>query len=318
MKLFWFSIKNYFRSYKYIFTPLGIISLFLIISLSIAIPGIINAVMKMVNTIAQTFEGYTIDWDKTGGYFTNFLMQQNWGDLNGTVAKFTDPAFLSESFTSIVLQIFPDLPVDMALVQATVSECVSQIFTYVLLVLVFVILGFIISFFLTRMFVKQEIVKRRIWQRIVFSLLDAAISLLVIWGVLSVLKLGPAGIPLVILILLAQAILSIVEGWLIHGFKTIKLKHVLNFKNVLALILSSLLIIVLGVGTVLLVNLLGMTVVTVVIALSMFIITNAVVTANSEGYVGYMAHEGLYKKEIKKLENSKKDKKSDEKKEKLE
>lgn len=318
MKLFWFSIKNYFRSYKYIFTPLGIISLFLIIGLSIAIPGIVNAVMKMVNTIAQTFEGYTIDWDKTGGYFTNFLMQQNWGDLNGTVAKFTDPAFLSESFTSIILQIFPDLPVDMTLVQATVSECVSQIFTYVLLVLAFVILGFIISFFLTRMFVKQEIVKRRIWQRIVFSLLDAAISLLVIWGILSVLQLGPAGIPLVILILLAQAILSIIEGWLIHGLKTIKLKHVLNFKNVLALILSSLLIIVLGVGTVLLVNLLGMTVVTVVIALSMFIITNAVVTANSEGYVGYLAHEDLYKKEINKLEKSKKDKKSDEKKEKLE
>ena len=311
MRIFWFSIKNYFKSLRFVFTPLGVMALFLIISLSIAIPSIISSVKSMVTNISTILGGYSIDWNEVSGHFTRFLLNQDWSNPSQVLVNFMNIDYLKDSFMQIIREIFPNVDVDISSIVEIVQTTIAEIFLQLLSIVVMLVIGFIIGFFLTRMFVKQDVVKRKIWQRIVFAIVDAIISLLVIWGIIKAIPIQGWNIVIITLILLAHMVLTIIEGWVIHGVKRIKLKEVLNIKNLIFLLLANILIIALGVGTVLLINLLKMIVVTIVIGLSLFATTNAAVCSNAEGYVGFLVHGGLVKEGIE-AKKAKKAKKSDE------
>lgn len=303
MRVLKVSLLNYLKSLKYTFTPLGILSLCLIIGFSIAIPGIINSVKNLVSSVAQTFGGYEVDWDAVSGEFTNFLLKQDWSDLSTTVANLMNKDYLIASFTEIIQNLFPTIQIDVATVVALINQAIVEVIAYILLIFAFIVLGFILGFTLTRQQVKNDLVKRKLWKAIVFSIVDIIISLLVLYGIVKVLMSdSPVKALFIILIILAALAFSLFEGWLVHGVKRVKLTKVLNIWNILALILSDIIVVGIAALTIFLVSLANLPAVTVVIALSVITITIAVVFANAEAYVYYLANDVWFKKESKKLE----------------
>ena len=149
-----------------------------------------------------------------------------------------------------------------------------------------IIACFVAGIFVTGSQIHSAIRKRTIGKLIIFAIIDSIISIAVIYlAVFSIASLGLWGIAITVALFIAQSIFSFFEGWLIHGRKVIKLRKVLNFKNVFFLLLSTIVIILIGVGITALVNLANMIAVTAIIALTLFIVSQVVIACNAESYV---------------------------------
>ena len=300
MKILLLSLKNYLKGLKFIFTPIGILSLFLITALSIAIPNIINSIKSLVDGVANIFSDPAVDWESAFTFLLATIAAEDWSQPVETFNKIISQDYLSNTLIASLQVLFPELSDDLSQVEVLVSSTIQTIFLMVAFIFLMVLLGFVIGHLVTEWFVKGSLRKRKIWQKIVFGLLDLIISVFVIWLVIKCFTIGPWGILLVFVILLSHAALYLFEAWLIYGYKKVKLFEIFNFKNYGFLLLSNLILIVIGVLITFLISLTKLYVVVFILALALFVVTHAVITANTEAYVAYVTDEGNMFKEDKK------------------
>ena len=305
MRVFLVSLKNYAKSLKFIFTPLGVLMFFTIIAFSIMIPNCINAVKNLVTNIQDTFGGYNVDINDAASRFSMIILKQDWSNPATAIANITNTDYLVAEVNVILKELFPTLEIDVQTVAEMVKNSVGEVLSNVLAAFVLIILGFLIGQLVAKIFVNTEIKKRKWWQFIVFGLADTFISLFMIYLIILILSsnLGYWSILLIGLLLIIESLIGVIEGWVIHGTKRIPFKKVFKFSSIIFLFLADLLVILIGVGIVLLIHLLGFIALTVVMALSIFSVTYAAVGANAEGYVTYLANEGLLKEKLKAEKN---------------
>lgn len=301
------SFKNFLKGLKYIFTPLGVISVFLIIGLSIAIPNIMSAVTNMINGVAEIISHTNVDTQAAMQKIAGVVAGLDWSNPVVTIAQLSDAEYLKTLLFDTLHNMFPDAELQIQAIQTLVQDTVQTILIQITIVVIMIVIGFILGHILTRMFVKSEIRKRKFWKAIVFGLLDTVISVLVIYVTVRILASSMplwADILLILVIFLAHSFFAMFEGWLIHARKRVPLKKVFKFSSFIFVFIADLIIIVLGIGTVLLINLMGFIVLTVLMALSILSISHAVISANGESYVYYVANEGWIKAELKKKKSA--------------
>ena len=304
------SFKNFLKGLKYVFTPLGIIALFLIIALSIAIPTIVNSIQTMVNDIISTFNGYSTDFPTVLAALTKWAASLDWSNPGDTIANFSDVNYLTNEFKTILVDIFPDLKGDISSATETIKSCVLIITQQLLFIVVMFLISIVASFIITRLIINKDITRRKWYIAIIFAIIDSIIGILALLLALKCLKLGSWGILLAILVFIVYSIIPFFEGYLIHGIKRIKFKKVFNIKNFLLIFLANIILIFLGVGVTYLISLANLIVLTTVMGVTIFIITISVIESNAEGYVAYMANEGLLKEKLKEEKVQKKQNKA--------
>ena len=311
MKIFKLSFTNYFKGLKQVFTPIGIILIFGIIAFSVLFTGALNAVQEMTKGIAATVEGYTFDWNEVSGEFYSHFLSLDWSQPENTILLFLNQDFLVSNFQEIIHNLYPNIDIDVQTIATLISQCALTIIGYIIGAIFILIGGIIVGYFVTRAFIRRDLTHRKWWQAILFSIIDAGILILAIYLTIKAYEsFGQNGIWFVLLILVIMLFLSLFEGWLLHGVKRVKLRKVLNIKNIILLLIANVIIIALGLGTVLLVSLANMIVLTTVLALAIVEVTQVVVTSNAESYVRYLSEDVYYKeqgKKIKKLEKENKE-----------
>lgn len=310
MKIFKLSFKNYFKGLKQVFTPIGIILIFGIIAFTILISGVSNAVQDMMKGVTATIEGYSFDWNEISGEFYSYFRGLDWSAPEATIIQLTNQDFLVSSFQTIIHDLYPTIDIDVQTIATLAQECAVKILGHIIGFVLIFIAGIIIGYFVTRGFIRRDLAHRKWWQAILFSIIDAGILILAIYLTLKAFEsFGSNGIFFVILILVGMLILSLFEGWLLHGVKHVKLHKVLNIKNVILLLLANIIIIGLGLGTVLLVSLANMIVLTAVLALAIVEVTQVVVTSNAESYVRFLSDDTNIKEQAKKIKKLEKENK---------
>lgn len=310
MKIFKLSFKNYFKGLKQVFTPIGIILIFGIIAFSVLISGVSNAIQDMMKGVTATIEGYSFDWNEISGEFYSYFRGLDWSAPEATIIQLTNQDFLVSSFQTIIHDLYPTIDIDVQTIATLAQECAVKILGHIIGFVLIFIAGIIVGYFVTRGFIRRDLAHRKWWQAILFSIIDAGILILAIYLTLKAFEsFGSNGIFFVILILVGMLILSLFEGWLLHGVKHVKLHKVLNIKNVILLLLANIIIIGLGLGTVLLVSLANMIVLTAVLALAIVEVTQVVVTSNAESYVHFLSDDTNIKEQAKKIKKLEKENK---------
>lgn len=310
MKIFKLSFKNYFKGLKQVFTPIGIILIFGIIAFTILISGVSNAVQDMMKGVTATIEGYSFDWNEISGEFYSYFRGLDWSAPEATIIQLTNQDFLVSSFQTIIHDLYPTIDIDVQTIATLAQECAVKILGHIIGFVLIFIAGIIVGYFVTRGFIRRDLAHRKWWQAILFSIIDAGILILAIYLTLKAFEsFGSNGIFFVILILVGMLILSLFEGWLLHGVKHVKLHKVLNIKNVILLLIANIIIIGLGLGTVLLVSLANMIVLTAVLALAIVEVTQVVVTSNAESYVRFLSDDTNIKEQAKKIKKLEKENK---------
>ena len=305
MKIFKQTLKNYLKGLRFVFTPIGIVSIFVIIGFSIMIPGILNACKTMVEQVAKELSEIKIDWKEVGGEFVAFLKGLDWKNPSSVIAQF-NADYLKTHFLDILRNVYPEIDTKIEAISTAVNNCVAMIGMYIAIFIILIVVGFVVGYFVTRWLIRRDIAHRKWFFAILFAIVDAIICVIVLYAASKLYKsMGNNYIWILGLILLGLSIYSLFEAWLIQGIKKVKLGKVLNIKNVIFLILGHITIILIGLVATFLISLAKMPVLTIVIALSLFVVTQVVITFNAEGYVRELAGEVTIKekdKKIKKLE----------------
>ncbi len=279
-------IINYFKSFKYIFTPLGTMFLGLLLGLSVLIPGTIVALDSLINEVKELGEGVNLDFGKLWEQLREAITALNWDNPGDAFQIMLSSEWINEVIMeSLNLILGSDFSMFSEQLQRIIDTFVSSMGTLFFILIFFFIIGFIIGFILTRFFIRRNIAKRTLWKWFLSVLINAALSVGMVFGVIIFYSFWkPSAVFSALLLLIIQSVLSLIGAYYLYAYKKVKLTNVLNIKNTGFYLLGNTLILILSIIfslIALLIN--GM--MGAFVALAIFEILLCVMTMNAESYV---------------------------------
>ncbi len=244
------TIKNFIINLKYYFIPLGTLFLGLILGFSIAIPGIYRALQDALNSLKLLITGVDID---PAAFFDSLyaaVRSFDWHDPVAAVKMMLDAAWLKQTFLNAAMAFFQNRLPDYANeIDAIYRTLLGEVKAYVIVVAVWAILGIFAGFLLTKTFIRKTIARRGFIKALLVPFLDALLSTTVVALCIWLITVWlPGGIITIAAYLILSAFIHLLEAHVIHSWKKLKLKQIVNVKNCLLLLLTNLIVIALSIG----------------------------------------------------------------------
>lgn len=279
-------LKSFFKSLKYFFTPFGTLALGMILGLSVAIPLMSAAIGELAESIQDIANNASLDFNALKDSFVSSVGALNWSEPTEAIRSILSRDWLMNTFTECVKALVEDYEPLVAQAQEALNHCIATIVAGVVLVLFFAIVGIIAGYFVTKSLIRRTIAKRAFWKLFLATLIDSV--LVTAYVVLSsyLTALWPAS--LIIFTLLSPFLIGIgalIEAYLLHGWKTVKAREIINVKNSFKLLLVNLLIILIAAAFTAIIVAVVNTVTGIFVGLALFEIAAIVIGMNAEAYV---------------------------------
>ena len=303
MKVIKNCLKNLFVNLKYYFVPLGISAFFIIIGLSVGIPAVVGSIKETFNGIAAKLGSVEFDWlSALNKIFEKVTSIDQSKGLDSVLATVSDKDWLISALTDVAKALFGDSISGDEIVNL-IRNCAQTIVSAFSYILIMAVIGFIVSFFVIMVAVRKSMTKTGWIKAILFSIVDTALFFLFAW---IYIKVNPSQGWVKTLIniayLIGIIIFSFVESFIFHGIKKLKLKEVLNLKNMLFWLIGNTLTLLIGIGL----TIIPVVVVPwyggIVLAIPFIEIVFLVIHMNAEGYIGQLANEKKQQTKAKKVE----------------
>lgn len=285
-------IKNYFKSLKYFFTPLGTMFLGMMIGFSILLPGIFSAASQLIDSLKQIANNVNLDFNKLINDLWNAVKSLDWNSPSNALSTLFSSQWLNDVLNKILESALgTDFQSFNLQVSTIVDTFIAQVASCVILFVMFWIIGFSSGFTLVKFLIRRDIARRSLFKLLLANFLNSALTSAMVFLSLWLFTLWEYSIIIsLIIMLLLVGVFALFEAYLIHGFKKIKLKKIVNAKNAGLYMLTNLLIFIISIC---------MTVVAVAInvftglfvGLALVVIAFIVIELNAEAYVKAKASE---------------------------
>ena len=243
------TIKSYLSNLKFIFTPIGVLTVFIIVALSIVYHNVAGAVTNLINTIQKIMEASSSDISAAGGAIYERAAQLDWNNLEEAMKIVTSEEWLTETLNAGAKAAFPESENLTEEIAASINACVDAVVANIYVLIILTATGVVVGFAILKFIITKNMVKRTFWQAllrtVIHTILNATIVALIIY-IISLFKVGL--IVNLIVTFSIYSVLSIFEAYLFNGIKKVPFKKVFNFKGIALLILSSILVIGFTVG----------------------------------------------------------------------
>ena len=279
-------LKNYFKSFKYFFTPLGVIALGVIVGLSIIVPGIMNSVKTMINGVSEIVSEAEINWGAAWDSLLASARELDWSAPASAAGQMFNTDWLTSTLNGCVTEIFSSANPALEQIKELVAACVKDVGIYLAVFVIVTVIGMIVGYILVRFQIRKDIVKRSLWKTILLTIVHAIINVTVILLCLNIMSYTSGILAYVIafLFVLLLSTISFIEAYVVHAIKKVKFKEIVNVKNVLLLLLTDLIIFAITAGLVYLVFLINALVGTF-LSIALIEIASIVIGLNAESYV---------------------------------
>lgn len=279
-------IKNYFKSFKHIFTPLGTMFLGLLLGLSVLVPGMIVALDSLIDGVEELSEGVNLDFGKLWEQLRVAIAALDWNNPEDALQTALSSEWINEVLTqSLNLILGSDFSNFSEQIKTLIDTFVSSVELLFFLLLLFFIMGFIIGFILTRFFIRRNIAKRSLWKWFLSTIINAVLSVGMVFAVIILFSVWkPSAFFSTLLLLILQSIISLLSSYFLYAYKKVKLTDVLNIKNTGFYLLGNTLILLFSI-ILLLIAIIINALMGAFVGLAIFEITLCVMSMNSESYV---------------------------------
>ncbi len=287
-------IKNFFTSLKYFFTPLGTIALGFVIGLSVLLPGLSASVDTLVAEISRILSETQIDLTALKDSFTSALYALDWNDPMEAVKTMLSYDWLTATINGCIAALVESSEAFAVPINAAVAVFVTEIFTYIIVVVIFLLLGVIGGFFLTKWLVRRNVAKRALWKYFLHAFIDGVITATLVafcFWLISVWK--PSVFVTTLSSILLFGFIALFEAYVIHGWKKVKLIKIVNCKNILLLFLTDMIVFVLAAALGYIAVALTNQIVGAFIGVAVFEIAFVVIGLNAEAYVKSIAQKAV-------------------------
>lgn len=279
-------IINFFKNLKYFFTPLGTLALGFIFGLSVFIPGIITSFSTLTDSVQNILSDTTIDFTVLKDSAISAVQALDWNNPLEAIKTMLSNDWLMQTLNECVGSFVESTEVYTAQFSTAVSTFTNDLVSYFAAVIVFLVLGLMGGFFLTKWLVRRNIAKRSLWKYLlnafIDSLLTATLVALCVW-LIQVWK--PSALISSLVSILLFGFISLFEAYIVHAWKKIDIKKIINTKNIFELFATDLIIFLLAGGCVLLAIVLTNIIVGIVIGIVFMEIAFIVIGLNAESYV---------------------------------
>lgn len=238
-------LKNYFVNLKYYFTPLGVFALGVILSLAIALPVISGSVHGLVDYVKSL--DVKLDFSAFLHKILDAVLDLNWRNPAKAITTILNSDWLNKTFSDSIFALVPDAQEVAQEIIDKVNACVSSISLAFLIVFIFAIVGIICGYFLTKYLIRREIAKRAFWKFLLISLIDATVTAAM--PVLSIylsLLWEPSIYFVTVSLPLLWGFVLLLEAYVVHGFRKVKLKEIVTLKNSAKLLLTNILVLLIS------------------------------------------------------------------------
>ena len=279
-------VKNFFMNLKYIFVPMGTVALGLVFGLSVLIPGALSSASVLVDSVAEILEGTPLDWDALLSSVTDSAGELEWSDPVTAVQTMFSDDWLTAALSRAVGALVGDVGAYTSELGAAAGVFAGAMGSYFATLVIFVFLGFLLGYFLLKIFIRRNMARRAFWKYLLISLTDSLITASLVAVSVYLLSLWQPSVFISTSVsLLLFGFISLLEAYIVHGLGKVEFRRVVNFKNILQLIATNLLIFAAAAAMIALLTALTNTFVGIFVGVSLLEIAFIVVGMNAEAYV---------------------------------
>ncbi len=279
-------VKNFFMNLKYIFVPMGTVALGLVFGLSVLIPGALSSASVLVDSVAEILEGTPLDLDALLSSVTDSAGELEWSDPVTAVQTMFSDDWLTAALSRAVGALVGDVGAYTSELGAAAGVFAGAMGSYLSTLVIFVFLGFLLGYFLLKIFIRRNMARRAFWKYLLISLTDSLITASLVAVSVYLLSLWQPSVFISTPVsLLLFGFISLLEAYIVHGLGKVEFRRVVNFKNILQLIATNLLIFAAAAAMVALLTALTNTFVGIFVGVSLLEIAFIVVGMNAEAYV---------------------------------
>lgn len=286
-------ILNYLKNLKHFFTPLGTIFLGILFGLSFLFSGFNSQVNKATNEIQIITQETNISINDLKDCVIESFADVPWEEPIEAIKLITSSEWINGTLKVNISNTIENYQLYAKDIEDVIVNAVSGYVKYIIAFFICIGLGLIGGFFLTKYLIRRRIAKRNFWKFLLITLIDCLLVTglvsLCLWFI-SLWK--PSIIISSLLSIIIFGFISLFEAYLIHGYKNIPFKNVVNVKNVFLLYISNILIYLIALAISSIAILITNQLVGTFIALPLLIVGVIVISLNAEAYI---------KKEVDKL-----------------
>ena len=280
------SIVNFFKNLKYFFTPLGTMFLGLIFGVFFLYSGFKVQVKQATTEIQMITQETNISINDLKDCVIESFADVPWEDPIEAIKLITSSEWLNGTLKENISNTIDNYQLYASDIENAVVNAVSGYIKYIVIFVICAIFGFISGFFLTKFLIRKNIAKRNFWKFVLVTMLDSVLTIGVATLSMWLTLLWKPSIIFTSLIgIIIYGFISLFEAYIIHGYKKIPLKQVVNIKNSFLLFISNILIYIISFTISSFVIAITNAFVGIFIALPLVIVGIIVISLNAEAYI---------------------------------
>ena len=283
---------DFLKCLKYYFVPLGILSIFTLIGLSISVTGIVSAVEAFFKKIAEMVNALEINWDGIwGALVTEFSKLHILEDVMGGLSRLFSKEWITGTLAAVAREFFGD-SLSLEQIAEVVTTFLTSIILNLVIFILFIVLGFVVGIFTIKLLIRKELTRVKIGKLILFSFLDALFWLAYIIIVNLLGSIAPwVNILVLVITVIFFTFICLLEGYLFYARKKVSFKKVVHIRNVLKLYVIQFMIIAVTAAISVLLILIFKPFIGIYIALPFIEIGIIAISLEAENYVVNMVDE---------------------------
>lgn len=280
------SIVNFFKNLKYFFTPLGTLFLGLIFGVFFLYSGFKVQVKQATTEIQMITQETNISINDLKDCVVESFADVPWEDPIEAIKLITSSEWLNGTLKENISNTIDNYQLYASDIENAVVNAVSGYIKYIVIFVICAIFGFISGFFLTKFLIRRNIAKRNFWKFVLVTMLDSVLTIGVATLSMWLTLLWKPSIIFTSLVgIIIYGFISLFEAYIIHGYKKIPLKQVVNIKNSFLLFISNILIYIISFTISSFVIAITNAFVGIFIALPFVIVGIIVISLNAEVYI---------------------------------
>lgn len=279
-------LKNYVKNLKYFFTPLGALALGVVFGLSIGLPIVLKSLSDLLDMVVQISQNTQIRFQDLIAGIIDKVDSLDWDNPIKALSILLDRTWLTDTISGCV----ESISIDMAQLESYINGCIDDIVVALRIFIFFVILGFVGGYFITKWLIRREIAKRALWKYFLVSFVDSLLSATLVSFCLWILALWRPSIFISTLVsMMLFGSIQLFEAYIVHAWKKVDIKKVINVKNIAKLYLVDILIFAIAVVFVGIVIAITNTLVGLFVGIALIEIAFIIIGLNAEAYVKNVA-----------------------------
>ena len=276
-------LKNYFKSYRLFFIPMGALSLGIVIGLSVMIPMLWNAVKDFVMGVAEAVGGVSTHWDEVKDAMFSSIKGLSWTDPRAFADEVANSAYWEELLRDCASVALGDLSKVEAEMEVLAKTAMTTIAGGVMIFVLCTAIGAYVGYFVTRSMIRTGVAKRSFLKSILAGLLSTVINLTIIAA--GVVLIAKSENYAILSILLVYGEAAFLEAYFVQGFRKVPFKKVMNIKNFFLLAILNMIEIAIMIAVITLLFAFTNPAIAVYAGFSVLIITLSGMQLNAEAYV---------------------------------